>query len=466
MIEFFAKKTQIFLILYSYIGRFIYISIIESLFWSRMKSKSGQTTSEFLMTYGWVIITLLVLSGSLLSFGIIKIDFLMPSRCSISVGITCIDFNVESGRTLLVLKNTRGERLTIHEITVSSGNQACSGNLSATLETNSQSVFVISPCDNGAEGQAFNGRIRMSYSMEGKLTHSADGTLKTRVAAGSSAPSPSEALDAYISGIRAQINLANQMISDLQNPNSLQALADSMAVPISVQEYNNTLKALSVMESLTTAVNDIESLLQEILDAGAASGGNAAETPAVRSRLDLIRDIRNATVVSVAVTYFEPELSADLPNLITGSVIDELAAAAGLSEADKAVFRQESEALQDRTTVTGSAQALILTFLSGRTANATLFEKAVSISGSQEGEFYVNEFIDKNITGSNDLNASEDIANTAPAPPVIVADDPIIRWSFSDMPSATVKYTIGRNVPSENINSSRTVVTTAPRKGV
>ena len=67
-----------------------------------MNNKSGQTTSEFLMTYGWVIIVLIVTTGSLFYFKVFSIDRIFPDKCFISAGISCLDFSVESSRVYSV----------------------------------------------------------------------------------------------------------------------------------------------------------------------------------------------------------------------------------------------------------------------------------------------------------------------------------------------------------------------------
>jgi len=466
-----------------------------------MNNKSGQTTSEFLMTYGWVIIVLIVTTGSLFYFKVFSIDRIFPDKCFISAGISCLDFSVESSRVILSLKNTHGETLTIHEVKVLSDGGLCSEKQEATLENNDRNVFTIPSCNNGNVGQKFKGGIKISYTLEGKLTHSIDGTLFANIVAGSAVSSQEiclnseisgqcsnlnsiygwnykymcckehniccleERLDAYLSAIQEEMKTARSAANNLQDPKALQDIISEMSAGISVEEYNSTLETLKVRESLSSAVNAIEVLVEEILNVKTSSyEDNATKIASINTKFNQIKDLRNTTVVSVAITHLESKLSVDLADSITGSVIDELSASAGLSEADKAVFKQESEMLQSKTTVKGKAQSLLLTFLNGRTANATLFEKEVNISGIQEGEFYVNEFIDKNITGGNDLNASIDLTNRIATPITIVAEDPIIRWSFGSTQSATVKYTIDKNVPSGKINSTKTVVTAVPRQ--
>jgi len=259
------------------------------------------------------------------------------------------------------------------------------------------------------------------------------------------------------------INITNDTLNDLQDSSALQSLVDDLPVDISVKEYNNTLVVLDVVNNLSNAVSLIEILLQEILDADASGNSNATKRATINAILKQITNIRNTTISAVNINLFDPNLTVSVTNITTSNVMDELALAiSGLSASDKLDFVEKSEALQDKTTIINKVQTITLTFLNGRTSNITLFEKNITISELQLGEFYINEFIDKNITGDNDLNANTDITNRVSTALTVVKADPIARWSFSDVSGAVVKYTVDNNVPTEKNTESKTVITTVP----
>ncbi len=270
-------------------------------------------------------------------------------------------------------------------------------------------------------------------------------------------------LNASITTARAEINSTNSTISGLQDSTALAAKIDTFAAEISVGEYNDTIQTLNVVGNLTNAVSSIETLLQEILAANSSSGDNATKTAAINAKLEQISIIKNTTVSSVEVNLFNPNLTVSVENSTTSNVTGTLlAAVSGLSSSDQQSFVAASDVLQNKTTVINNVQSLTKVFLNGRTENITLFEKNITISESQSGQFYVNEFIGKNITGNNDLNASSDVTNRITQAMTIVAEDPIVRWTFSDTAGAVVKYTIDKNIPSEKIDLSKTVLTTVP----
>ncbi|MDP3733398.1 MAG: hypothetical protein Q8Q91_02540, partial [Candidatus Daviesbacteria bacterium] len=86
------------------------------------KSKS-QAAMEFLMTYGWAILVVLVAIGALAYFGVLSPDKFLPSKCTLPAGIACIDFKLTSGAgaantATVVLRNGLGFDLTLVTIGV------------------------------------------------------------------------------------------------------------------------------------------------------------------------------------------------------------------------------------------------------------------------------------------------------------------------------------------------------------
>ena len=153
------------------------------------KRKKAQAALEFLMTYGWAILVVLVAVGALAYFGVLSPDKFFPDRCSLPPGLVCLDYRVESFRAVLVLKNSLGDTITINNVKVSANNQECSDNESITLNNNGKVVVTITECNNGEAGQKFDGAINITYIIEQKLTHNIAGTLRTKIVEGQSVSS-------------------------------------------------------------------------------------------------------------------------------------------------------------------------------------------------------------------------------------------------------------------------------------
>ena len=273
-------------------------------------------------------------------------------------------------------------------------------------------------------------------------------------------------LNASIKVTISELNLTNSTLNNFKDSAALQSVINNFSADISVAEYNKTLQLFDVAANISNAVASMQALYQDILSANSSNQDDTTKIAAINATLEEIRSIKNTTISAVDVTLFNPNLTIQVDNTTKSNVTDALIAAiGGLSAADKNSFEQASAALQNKTTIINKVKVQTLTFLSGRTGNVTLFEKNVTITETQSGQFYVNEIIDKNITGDNDLKASRDITNRISLPFTIVKDDPEVSWSFSDSSSAAVSYTIDKGVSSDNIGQGQTVMTTVPSAG-
>jgi len=85
--------------------------------------KRGQAAMEFLMTYGWAILVVLVVIGALAYFGILNPLTLLPERCELEMGFYCRDHLItttaagDTGDILFYLENGKGEDVKIANIT-------------------------------------------------------------------------------------------------------------------------------------------------------------------------------------------------------------------------------------------------------------------------------------------------------------------------------------------------------------
>jgi len=53
--------------------------------------KKSQAAMEFIITYGWAIIVVLVTISALAYFGVLDVDRFFPDKCMIDAGISCLD---------------------------------------------------------------------------------------------------------------------------------------------------------------------------------------------------------------------------------------------------------------------------------------------------------------------------------------------------------------------------------------
>jgi hypothetical protein len=71
--------------------------------------RKGQAALEFLTTYGWAILVILVMIGAIAYFGIINPDKFLPTRCIVSPEFNCQDFQaLSSGPVSIQLRPSIG----------------------------------------------------------------------------------------------------------------------------------------------------------------------------------------------------------------------------------------------------------------------------------------------------------------------------------------------------------------------
>lgn len=100
--------------------------------------KRGQAAMEFLMTYGWSILAVLLTGGALAYYGVINPGkFFLPSMCIFEPGISCPDFMIDSStkNVYLRLRNGFGKDLTSVSIKAKIGENYCGNSYGDNLES-------------------------------------------------------------------------------------------------------------------------------------------------------------------------------------------------------------------------------------------------------------------------------------------------------------------------------------------
>ncbi len=87
------------------------------------RNKRGQAAMEFLMTYGWAILVVLVVIGALAYFGVLTPETFLPEKCTFPIQLGCQDYRVTTATTpdsiTLVLSNGAGRDMRIQRVAVS-----------------------------------------------------------------------------------------------------------------------------------------------------------------------------------------------------------------------------------------------------------------------------------------------------------------------------------------------------------
>lgn len=76
--------------------------------------RRGQAAMEFLVTYGWAFLVVLVMVGALAYFGVLNPQNLVSDRCIAPPGFSCEDYQVSSTDGVMIkLKNGLGYTMSI-----------------------------------------------------------------------------------------------------------------------------------------------------------------------------------------------------------------------------------------------------------------------------------------------------------------------------------------------------------------
>lgn len=104
-----------------------------------MESKRAQAAMEFLMTYGWAILVVLIVIGALAYFGMFNLNIFFQERCTFQTGFQCDDAILQLGpngntaNITILMQNSMGEDIKITNLTFKTTTGTnCSGYNGAT----------------------------------------------------------------------------------------------------------------------------------------------------------------------------------------------------------------------------------------------------------------------------------------------------------------------------------------------
>ena len=116
--------------------------------------KRGQAALEFLTTYGWGFLVILIMIAALAYFGILNPSKLLPNRCNFGVEFQCLDHQISStdGTFKLRMKNNIGEPIDITSVALSA--EASTPYTCTSLEVGG--VPTVLPYANWKSGEVLN----------------------------------------------------------------------------------------------------------------------------------------------------------------------------------------------------------------------------------------------------------------------------------------------------------------------
>lgn len=148
-------------------------------------NKKSQAALEFLMTYGWAILVVLVAIGALAYFGVLNPDKFLPAKCTLSSGIACIDHRVQGtagagGVGLITVRLTNSLGFDIDTVVVKAGGCGTSG-AAVTMANGASTTYTIT-CSAALAGSKYNNQLNVSYTVtDTGISHNNIGQITTRI---------------------------------------------------------------------------------------------------------------------------------------------------------------------------------------------------------------------------------------------------------------------------------------------
>ena len=142
-------------------------------------NKKGQAAMEFIMTYGWAILVVLVAIAALAYFGVLSPGKYLPEKCVPAAGIGCSSFKATTTGVDLILQNALGKDIVITDININD-ETGCTDTFNTTL-TNGQDATLNIACTL-TSGAKINSDLTITYDeVNGLSGLQNSGTLSTKV---------------------------------------------------------------------------------------------------------------------------------------------------------------------------------------------------------------------------------------------------------------------------------------------
>ncbi|MBW3019796.1 hypothetical protein KY334_00735 [Candidatus Woesearchaeota archaeon] len=138
----------------------------------------GQAATEFLMTYGWALLVVLIAISALAYFGVMSPSKFLPEKCMLSPGYQCVDYIITTNSSKMIVKNGAGENILVTNLKIGE----CEGNFSTQIDNGKQEEFSLTDCNNGIKDSSFRGDISITYiNVISNFTKEITGEVVTKI---------------------------------------------------------------------------------------------------------------------------------------------------------------------------------------------------------------------------------------------------------------------------------------------
>lgn len=151
-----------------------------------MRNK-GQAAIEYLTTYGWAIMVLLLMVSSLAAFGVLDVRDWAPDRCELGAEFLCKDYvfvnNGQNVTLMMMLRNNLPDRVIIKSINCTFENALEEEEIfSPEISIGNEEEKQISCSTDDERVMSMNGKIKTSFVIlyekrDGLFEHEVSGSV-------------------------------------------------------------------------------------------------------------------------------------------------------------------------------------------------------------------------------------------------------------------------------------------------
>ena len=248
---------------------------LVSIFKKELANPRNQAALEFIMTYGWAILVVLVAIGALAYFGVLSPDKFLPAACILQPGLACLDHKATATSLQVDIQNSLGRDITIDRVTATQCTELGS---QGTISNGGQATFIFPTCTN--PGTKYHGQFNITYTaLDFSIARTNLGEITTRIEGQTIAANvtdtiaPTVSITAPISGSNVSgVVTVSATASDNVGVVGVQFRVDGFNVGL-----EDTTAPYSISWNTATASNGVHSLTATARDVA----GNTATSIAV-----------------------------------------------------------------------------------------------------------------------------------------------------------------------------------------
>ena len=143
------------------------------------EQKRAQAAIEFLATYGWAFLAILIVMGALSYFGILSSSKLLPDRCNFGAEIGCRGYAIGRNGIDLKLSNNAGDTIILDSLAVSteSSQLGCNSSVAGTSWKAGDVKDIYALCDftNAGLVQGDKGKLNVKIAYHSAKSSAAFG---------------------------------------------------------------------------------------------------------------------------------------------------------------------------------------------------------------------------------------------------------------------------------------------------